>query len=237
MNQAVPCRARLAHRALLAGLLAWAAGPASGAGTAVAVPASVQGFVLEHPALQSLKTEVRWAQPPVVLPQCPHALQMRWQGQSAPPGKVSLEVACESQRPWRRRLSLEVQVWAPSWVARRPLPAGQRLAADDFQIVQKMTGQSPRDLAGDPAQWAGQELVRALPQGAALKLNNLRSQTVIRKGMEVQIKMLGQGFEIMTSGTAMTDAARGGAFQVRIRDGKTLQAQAVGEGLAEVRMD
>ncbi len=218
-------------------LLAFAGSPASGSGTPVAVPASVRNFVLGHPALQSLKSEIRWAQPPVVLPVCPQALQTRWLGQNTPPGKVSLEVACESDRPWRRRLTVEVQVQAQYWVARRSLPAGYRISADDFQFVQNMTGQSPQDLANDPADWTGQELVRALPQGAALKLNNLRSQTVIRKGMEVQIKMMGKGFEIMTSGTAVTDAVRGAAFQVKIRDGKTLQAQAVGEGLAEVRMD
>ncbi len=230
-------QAKRAGSTLLPMLLALAGGPASSSGASVAVPASVRNFVLEHPALQSLKSEIRWAQPPVMLPVCPQTLQTRWLGQNTPPGKVSLEIACESDRPWRRRLTLEVQVQAQYWVARRSLPAGHRISADDFQIVQNMTTESPQNLAGDPADWAGQELMRALPQGSALKLNNLRSQTVIRKGMEVQIKMMGKGFEIMTSGTAVTDAVRGAAFQVKIRDGKTLQAQAVGEGLAEVRMD
>jgi len=48
---------------------------------------------------------------------------------------------------------------------------------------------------------------------------------------------LGRGFEIMSSGVALSDAVAGASFPVKIRDGKTVQAQAVSEGLAEIRMD
>jgi flagella basal body P-ring formation protein FlgA len=55
--------------------------------------------------------------------------------------------------------------------------------------------------------------------------------------MEIQVKILGKGFEIMSSGVALSDAGAGSAFQVKIGDGKTFRALAVGDGLAEVRMD
>jgi flagella basal body P-ring formation protein FlgA len=106
-----------------------------------------------------------------------------------------------------------------------------------MQPMQGLSGRLPKDLAGEPADWTGQELARGLGQGSPLRLNNLRIQTVIRRGMENQVKILGKGFEIMSSGVAMSDAVAGAPFQVKIRDGRTLRVLAVKEGLAEVMMD
>ena len=201
------------------------------------VPENLLAFAQEHPALKGRKSEVRWAQRPVTLPECPVPTRLRWLGQTPPPGRMNLEVSCESARPWRRQLVLEVQLWMDYWVAKRSLPAGHRLTPDDMQLLQGLSGRLPKDLAGEPSDWTDQELTRALAQGSPLRLNNLRIQTVIRRGMEIQVKILGKGFEIMSSGVAMSDAVAGAPFQVKIRDGRTLRVLAVKEGLAEVMMD
>lgn len=201
------------------------------------LPQEWLAFAQQHPALQGQKSELRWAQRPVTLPDCPAPTQLRWLGQNAPPGPVTLEVSCASGRPWKRQLALDVQLWVDHWVAKRALPAGHRLAQDDFQPAQAPLGRQARDLAGPPGDWVGQELARPLAAGAALRLNILRVQTVIRRGMDIQVKILGKGFEIMSSGVALSDAMLGASFQVRVKDGKTFQALAVAEGLAEIRMD
>jgi flagella basal body P-ring formation protein FlgA len=130
-----------------------------------------------------------------------------------------------------------VQVWTHHWVAKRNLPAGHRLSPDDFKPVHGPKSRMDGELAANPDLWAGQELARPLSEGQPLRLNNWRVLTVIRRGMEVQVKILGKGFEITSSGVALTDAAQGASFQVRGKDGKTFQALAVAEGWAEIRMD
>jgi flagella basal body P-ring formation protein FlgA len=201
------------------------------------VPENIVAFAQEHPALKGRKSEVRWAQRPLTLPECPTPTRLRWLGQMSPPGRMQLEVSCDSARPWRRQLVLEVQLWVDYWVAKRSLPAGHRLAQEDLQLMQGLSGRLPKDLAGEPSDWADQELTRTLAQGSPLRLNNLRIQTVIRRGMEIQVKILGKGFEIMSSGVALSDAVAGAPFQVKIRDGRTLRVLAVKEGLAEIMMD
>ncbi len=234
----------MARRAawVLSCALAWACLPQAraadpGQSSAWPVPENLMAFAQEHPALKGRKSEVRWAQRPVTLPDCPVPARLRWLGQTLPPGRMNLEVACDSARPWRRQLVLEVQVWMDYWVAKRSLPAGHQLTPEDMQPMQGLSGRLPKDLAGEPADWTGQELARGLGQGSPLRLNNLRIQTVIRRGMEIQVKILGKGFEIMSSGVAMSDAVAGAPFQVKIRDGRTLRVLAVKEGLAEVMMD
>jgi flagella basal body P-ring formation protein FlgA len=216
-------------------IAAQAANPANPA--AWPIPEELLAFAQQHPALEGRRSEVRWAQRPISLPPCQAPTRLRWLSQTPPPGRMSLEVSCNAGRPWQRQLMLEVQVWTDYWVAKRSLPAGHRLAQEDMQPMQGLSGRLPQDLAGAPDDWAGQELARNLGPGSALRLNNLRIRTVIRRGMEIQVKILGKGFEIMSSGVALSDAGAGSAFQVKIGDGKTLRALAVGDGLAEVRMD
>lgn len=223
--------------ALLAAQAAAALSLADGSGTGSGLPQEWTALAEQHPALQGQKIELRWAQKPVSLPACAVPSQLRWLGAKPPPGLVSLEVLCPGPRPWRRQLSLEVQVWTHHWVAKRNLPAGHRLAPDDFKPVHGPKGRMAGELAADPGQWAGQELARPLSEGQPLRLNNWRVLTVIRRGMEVQVKILGKGFEITSSGVALTDAAQGASLQVRGKDGKTFQALAVAEGWAEIRMD
>lgn len=201
------------------------------------VPASVQAFVMEHPALRGRDSEISWAQSPVRLPKCERPARLTWLGRNAPPGRVAVEIVCDQPSPWRRRLTLQVQVWLDHWVALKSLPAGHRLQAEDLRLVNGLSGRLPRKLVPASADWVGKELVRPIAAGSLLELNNLRFQTVIRRGAEVQVKILGQGFEIMTSGVAQSDAVLGATIEVRIKEGKAVQAQAVGEGQAELRMD
>jgi flagella basal body P-ring formation protein FlgA len=224
----------------LLGLLAL--GPAlaqeAGRAGAAAVPEQIADFVRQHPALAGRKIDVVWTLRPMTLPPCPAGIELSWSGTARPPGAVRLDASCpHGPKPWQRQLAVQAQLWSDYWVARRALPAGHRVQPDDLEAVFGNTARLPRGLAGARSAWEGQELSRALGAGEALQLNNLRLQTVIRRSMEVQVKVLGRGFEIMTVGVALSDAAKGSTLKIKTQDGRTLDAQAVGEGQAEVRMD
>ena len=210
----------------------------AGRASAAAVPEEVAEFVRQHPALAGRKSDVVWTLRPMSLPACPSRIELRWSGVARPPGAVRLEASCpEGPRPWQRPLAVQVHLWSDYWVARRALPAGHRVQPEDLEALNGSTARLPRDLASERSAWEGQELSRALGAGEPLRLNNLRLQTVIRRSMEVQVKVVGRGFEIMTVGIALSDAAKGSTLKVKTQDGRTLDAQAVGEGQAEVRMD
>ena len=80
-------------------------------------------------------------------------------------------------------------------------------------------------------------LVRGVNAGAPIRLNDLRGIAVIRAGDLVSLGIKGRGFEIVTSGNALGDAALGASVRVKTLDGKILQGKAVSAGKIEASLD
>ena len=132
---------------------------------------------------------------------------------------------------------LVVQVQGRYAVARHALRAGTVVQSDDVEWRDGDVARLGESLPEELRSLDGLELFRPVAAGAPLRLNDFRAVTVIRSGDLVSLSLKGQGFEMITTGYALADAAIGVTVRVRTLEGKILQGKAVSPGKVEAVLD
>ena len=201
---------------------------------------ALRDYLKKHPSLQNQRYEVIGLERLQRFPACPQPPDVSLLRRDRPWGKVNFKMTCStSSTPWTRTFSLEVRVTGRYLTLKTGLPAGAVVQATDLEWAQGEI--SGLGLQGhwieDAAQLVGQEAVRPLAAGSALRLNDFREPTVIKTGDLIKLSLVGQGFEMVTAGTAMGNAAIGATVRVKLPDGKILQGKAIAEGRVEAVLD
>lgn len=122
-------------------------------------------------------------------------------------------VRCAGSRPWKVYVPVEVAVSATVLVARRPLPRGHVLTADDVRTERRDVSRLRRGYLSDVEQLAGQRLRAPLLAGKVLTPGLLEFDRVIRRGQSVTLIASSGGIAVSMAGTALTD----GGLSQRIR--------------------
>lgn len=137
---------------------------------------------------------------------------------------------------WQVYLPVTVRVWGPALVARQPLAAGRKLAAEDLQPAEVDLAALPSPALLDPAEAEGRVLMRSLPPGQALRAGDLRQRQWFSAGTPVQVTAVGRGFAIEGRGQALGAGLDGQPVRVRIDNGSIVQGIAVGESRVELKL-
>lgn len=154
-----------------------------------------------------------------------------------PPGKRAwgrLLVGVRCRWPVEWSVFLQARVMAPGdYVAtRRSLRAGQTLSAEDIELRQGDLADLPDDTLIDTALAIGQRLRHTVTPGQPIRQDMLQPPLAIRQGETVRIIVRGAGFQVISSGVALNDAAAGERVRLRMESGKTVQATATPDGRA-----
>lgn len=219
-----------------AGTYAWAETSSGSAGPGPQVETAVREFLRSHPSLAERRHAFQFRSVQQRFPLCPTPLQVSLPHRDKPWGSVTLRIDCPAGT-WSRGLGVVVRVDGRYLVAKRALNPGSVIQGDDVDWREGDLAASGQQRVEDLDSLKGLELVRPIGTGSPLRLNDFRPMTVIRSGDLVSLSLLGQGFEMITSGAALSDAALGATVRVKTLEGKILQGKAVAAGKVEALLD
>jgi flagella basal body P-ring formation protein FlgA len=150
-------------------------------------------------------------------------------------GRLTVEVRCTGQKPWRLYLPVRIESSRSVVVAARSLTRDTILAPDDVRVAKLGPGISSHGSLSDPARVIGQRLRRSLEAGAPVSAALLEAPLIVRRGQQVTLEALSGNFAVRVSGVARTDGALGQLIEVENgSSGKTVQAVVRSERTVEV---
>ena len=199
---------------------------------------AVREFLRQHASLQQRPFSYQWKPLAQRLPQCPQTLLVELPRKERAWGALTLRLSCDTATPaWSRAVALVVQVQGRYPVAKRPLRPGTVVQPDDVEWREGDVARFGEPLPEELQSLEGLELFRPVAAGATLRLNDFRPVSVIRSGDLVSLSLKGQGFEMITTGYALADAAVGVTVRIKTLEGKILQGKAVSSGKVEAVLD
>lgn len=150
-------------------------------------------------------------------------------------GRTRVQLRCAAGAvAWRITLPVQVQVWAPAWLAAAPLAAGQGLAPGALVpgVVDWAAAPTPPLPLGDEP--LGRTLARPLAAGEALREADLRARQWFVAGDTVQVTARGSGFAVTADAQALSPGVEGRPARLKSASGRVFTALPVAERRAEV---
>lgn len=173
--------------------------------------------------------------PRLQLPRCEQPLKAVLPAASRLSGRLTVEVSCAGNRPWRLYLPVRIESSRPVVVAARSLTRDTILAPGDIRVAKLGPGVSAAGTLTDPAQVIGQRLRRSLESGAPVSAGLLDAPLIVRRGQQVTLEALAGNFAVRVAGVARSDGALGQLIEVENgSSGKTVQAVVRSERTVEV---
>lgn len=123
-------------------------------------------------------------------------------------------VRCEGLKPWKVYIPVDVVVTDAVLVARRTLPRGHVIAADDLAVEQRDVSRLISGYLSDPRRIIGQQLKTQLIAGRILTPKMLKADLAIRRGQSVTLAVNNAGLNIRMSGKALMDGVMGQRIRV-----------------------
>ncbi len=139
-------------------------------------------------------------------------------------------VRCSGEKPWKVYVPVDVVVTDAVLVARRTLPHGHALGADDFRIEQRDVSRQLSGYISSFDELSGQRLKNSLIAGRMLTPAMLQAAIAVKRGQTVTLTAKSAVVDIQMSGKALAD----GALNQRIRV-ENLQSGRVVEGIVRSR--
>lgn len=137
-------------------------------------------------------------------------------------GRASIGVRCVDGAAWATTLPVQVDVFGPALVPRRPLAAGSVPDPQDFDRVERELTREPAPLVGDPSALSGRVLARAVPAGQPLRADALKVPITVSPGDPVRIRITGDGFSILADAVAIGAAGEGQVLRARTEQGRVV---------------
>ena len=150
-------------------------------------------------------------------------------------GRTTIGLRCTDGTRWNVSLPIHVRVFGPALVAGTTALAGRPAADGAFRLAEVELSREAGRLLDDPALLDGKVLARVIAAGQPLRASDLRVLQTVTPGDPVQIRLIGNGFEIGAEGVALSGAGDGQAVRVRTDAGKVLSGTARGRTV-EIRM-
>lgn len=142
--------------------------------------------------------------------------------------RTTVGVRCPATSPWTLYVPVTVEVEVPVLVLRRALSRRARVTLADVEPqVRRLPGSASKFIS-DIASLQGHHLKRSLPAGAALTVDALAPNILVRRGQQVTLIAQAGGVEIRAQGHALTE---GGADErVRVQN---VTSHKIVEGVVE----
>jgi flagellar basal body P-ring formation protein FlgA len=152
-------------------------------------------------------------------------------------GRTRVQLQCaRGAVAWRITLPMQVQVWAPAWVAAAPRFAGEVLAAGQLVpgVVDWAAAPTPPLPLDDSPE--GRTLARSLGAGEALREADLRARQWFVAGDTVQVTARGSGYAVQAEALALSPGIEGRPARLKSVNGRVFTATPVAERRAEVAL-
>ncbi len=138
-------------------------------------------------------------------------------------GKTRLGLRClQGSSKWNVFLPITVKAFGPAWVIKGSVPQGVTLAQADAMPVEVDWAELNSPIVANLADWIGQTATRTLSTGQALRQDMVKAAQVFQAGAQVRVLARGVGFEISTSGQAVSGGVLGQSARVRMDNGRVM---------------
>lgn len=152
-----------------------------------------------------------------------------------PWGRTRVGLRCrDGQAHWNVFLPVTVRVFAPTWVATQPLPAGTVLEDTHFTRAEVDWAAADAPPLARLEALRGRTLARPLAAGQAPRGPDLRARQWFAAGETVSILAIGNGFAVSGQGQAMAPGIEGQPVRVKTDSGRIVTGQPVAERRIEV---
>ncbi len=137
-------------------------------------------------------------------------------------GRTLIGVRCKAPKPWTVYLQATIHITGQYLVNNEPMHQGHIIKRTELGTANGELTHMPVDTLTDPQQAIGKMLLTNLATGSPLRANMLRTPNAIEEGEIVTVIARGNGFNVNTSGRAITSAQIGHPVEVRMPDGKII---------------
>jgi flagella basal body P-ring formation protein FlgA len=155
-------------------------------------------------------------------------------GPSSINGNIRVGVKCLQTNGWTIFLSANVQQKKTYFVAKRQIPYGETLKAEDLVPTQDFPDNIPMDAVFDLRQAVGRGVVEIVEKNTAILSRHFSNQAVISNGQAVKVLVQGNGFKITSDGKALGNASVGQFVKIKLNSGQVVTAIAKTQGYAEI---
>ena len=146
-------------------------------------------------------------------------------------GRTRIAIRClEGPRPWNVFLPVTVKAWGPAWVLTGNQSMGDVLQPQDAMQAEVDWAAETAAVIALPDDWVGQTVARPLMSGQALRQGMVRPPMLFKSGAPVKLIAGGAGFQVISSGQAMTAAGVGQTVRVRMDNGRIVSGTVNAQG-------
>jgi flagella basal body P-ring formation protein FlgA len=143
-------------------------------------------------------------------------------------GKTRLGLRClRGEVKWNVFLPITVKAFGPAWAIKGGVTQGSLLSEADAIQVEADWAELNSPVVVNLPDWVGQTAARTLTTGQVIRQDMVRATQVFQAGEQVRVVANGGGFEIATSGFAVSSGVVGQSARVRMDNGRVLTGQVV----------
>lgn len=143
-------------------------------------------------------------------------------------GKTRLGLRClRGEVKWNVFLPITVKAFGPAWAIKGGVAQGSLLSEADAMQVEADWAELNSPVLANAPDWVGQTAARSLATGQVIRQDMVRATQVFQAGEQVRVVAQGGGFEIATSGFAVSSGVVGQSARVRMDNGRVLTGQVV----------
>ena len=152
-------------------------------------------------------------------------------------GKTRLGLRCDDKASrWNVFLPLTIKAYGAAWVIKGDIQSGAVLKATDVMEAEVDWAEEASAVVSVPSQWLGQVAVRALSTGQTLRQNLLKPAQVFQAGAMVRVVAIGEGFQIMSEGQALTFGVVGQSARIKMENGRIVPVLVIDSRTVKMEM-
>ena len=148
--------------------------------------------------------------------------------------RTLVQAKCGEQVSW---VAVEAKVFMPVAVSAGIIQFQEDISDNNVQMAELEVSRFPITVQwADAGMLGGKQANRMIAAGTPIRMDMVKTKPSVNNGDIVKIALKGQGFQIMTEGTAMSSALSGQPVKVKTTQGKLLTGIARHDLIVEVSL-
>jgi flagella basal body P-ring formation protein FlgA len=169
------------------------------------------------------------------LPLCSESLTLFVHHSSLRPGRNSIRVTCQKNKPWTVYTTAVINLYKEVLVLSQPINRGEVLNQKNIKFEKRNISTLHSGFLTDPQLIINKQATRNLRDGTVLNKSNFIEPRLIKRGEKVYIKASSPNLDISMAGVSMMDGIKGQNIRVKnITSQQIVQATVVKTGIVEV---
>jgi flagellar basal body P-ring formation protein FlgA len=151
-------------------------------------------------------------------------------------GRTTVGVRCTSGHPWTVWLQARVSINATYYVAARAMNPGEVVTEADLISRDGDLTMLPMSIITSPSQAVGSVTLMRVGQGLPLRQDMLKNAQQVTAGQTVQVVAQGDGFQISSEGSALSNAQPGQPVKVKTAAGQIVMGIVKNSSTVQIQM-